>query len=172
MQKFYIRQKILSFVDKYNVYNEKMELMYFAKSDFFTLAAKLHLYRAGLDQEIYLIKKRLFTFLPKYDLYKDNKIVATIKKKFTFLIQALHIESEYGNFDIIGDFLNHNYSISKNNQEVCKLKKVWLTIGDSYEILIEDDENIDFYIALVILIDNCLHNGSSTNSKGSNASRR
>ncbi|MCK7479096.1 MAG: hypothetical protein M0C28_18325 [Candidatus Moduliflexus flocculans] len=51
----------------------------------------------------------------------------------------------------------YDFSISSGTTSVVDFHKKWLSWGDSYEIAIHADQNIEFFIALVVMIDDCLH---------------
>jgi uncharacterized protein YxjI len=89
-----------------------------------------------------------------------GKEVATIKKRFTLFHHKLDILSDFGDFVIDGDLFAHRFSITSNGKIVVDFSKKWVSWGDSYEISIFPEEHVDFYLALVIMIDNCLHDSS------------
>ncbi|MDD3171055.1 MAG: LURP-one-related family protein [Bacilli bacterium] len=167
MKKYYIKQKIFTIGDKYNIFDENQNLVYYVKGEIFTLTSKLHLFSKKTDREIFFIKRKFFTFLPQYDMFKNDELVASVFKKFTVFSHNIRIESNYGDFDVQGNFLSHDFVINKSGEKVAEIHKKWLSWGDAYEILISEDENYEFYLALVIMIDNCIHN-ENNNSNNNN----
>lgn len=155
--KLYIKQKIFSFKDKYDIYDANENVIFDVVSELFTIGAKLHLNnRSG--QEEYYIKKKITFFLARYEIYRHNVLCATISQEFSFFRSKLNVNSSLGNFEIQGNFMSMDYEISKNGQYFGSIHKKWLSWGDSYELDIPDAENAGFMCALVIAIDNCLHN--------------
>ena len=65
--KLYIKQKVFSFKDKFNIYDERGEIKYTAEGEIFTLGKKLHITDTN-GQEVIFIRQRLLTFLPKYEI--------------------------------------------------------------------------------------------------------
>lgn len=158
--KLYIKQRIFSFKDKYDIFDQSGSVVYQVESELFTIAAKLHLLnRQGEEQ--YYIKKKITLFLAQYEIYKGNILCATVSQEFALFRTKLNIESSYGNFDVQGNFIGMDYEISKNGQYYGSISKKWLSWGDSYELDIIDEENPGFMCALVIAIDNCMHNESN-----------
>lgn len=47
MTKLYIKQKVFSFGDKYNIYNESGQPVFSVQGEVFTFGAKIHIYDAG-----------------------------------------------------------------------------------------------------------------------------
>lgn len=163
MNKFYMRQKIFSIGDKYNIYDENNCLCYYCKGDFFSITSKLHLFSKN-DNELFYIRKKILAFLPTYQLFKNDEEVAKVHKKLTLFTHTIDIDSKYGCFTIKGDFLAHDFQILRDNIAVCEVHKQWISFGDSYCITIYDDKENDFFIALIILIDNCLHDNTSNST--------
>ena len=59
----YIKQKIFSLKDKYNVCNELGEPVYSVEGELFSWGAKIHLYDLN-GGELYYIRQKVLTFLP------------------------------------------------------------------------------------------------------------
>jgi uncharacterized protein YxjI len=164
MKTLYLKQKALSFTDRYKVFDEKQKVVYHCEGQFFSFSHKMDLYDTLTNKPLFTLKKKIFSFLPTYQLFNpQGEEVATIHKRFTILKHKLDIESKFGQFTIDGDFLGHAFTISANGKNVATFVKKWISWGDSYEIQIYPEENLEFYVALVLMIDNCLHDGEQTN---------
>jgi uncharacterized protein YxjI len=138
-------------------------VVYDVQSEFFTLAAKLHLYDSN-GQEQYFIKKKLTFLLAEYEIYNNsNYLCATVSQEFAFFKSKLNVNSSFGNFEINGDFMSMDYDILRNGQYYGSVHKKWFSWGDSYELDIPSPEDAGFVSALVIAIDNCLHNENRNN---------
>lgn len=161
--KYYIKQRVFTFGDKYDIYDANETPCFHVKGEVFTFGDKLRLYDLS-GRELYFIKRRIFTFLPKYDIYKGDELLATAFKQFTFFVSRISISSHLGNFEIQGEFLAHEFTIYKDGYPVVEIHKKWFSWGDTYEIDIKDIENVSFYLALVITIDNCIHNNKNNSS--------
>ena len=158
MKRFYIKQKIFAITDRYKVFDETQTIVYHIESKFLSITHKMEFYRTKDSTHLYSLRKQLFTLLPKYYVSTpDGEDIATVVKKFTILHHKLEISSKMGNFTMEGDFLAHDFSVSQDGKSVLDFHKKWLSFGDAYEITIYDENNIEFLLALVILIDDCLH---------------
>ncbi len=155
--KFYIKQKVFSFGDSFNIYDENGREAFYVQGRVFSLGKKLNLYDNQSNELIYM-EQKLFKLMPTYDIYASNRLMATIKKNFTFFSQSFTINSAYGSYEVEGDFTGHDFDIVKNGTTFCaSLCKRWLSFGDSYEIEIAPEENIPFMLAMVIVIDQTIH---------------
>jgi len=156
--KLYIKQRIFSIGDKYDVYDEMQNVVYTVQGQVFSIGAKISIFdRAG--QEIYFIKQRITFLLAHYELYKNNQLVADVRSEFALFRPRLSVTSGYGNFSMVGDIFSMDFEILKDGVPVGRISKQWLTWGDTYELDIYNNFDPDFFAALVITIDNCMHNG-------------
>lgn len=157
MMKLYIKQKVFSVGSKYDIYDANEKVVFNVKGEVLALAAKLHLFDT-FGRELYFIKRRITFLLAKYEIYKNNALCATINQEFAVFKKKLTVSSSLGNLQINGDFLNMDYEIVKDGYYFGSIHKKWLSWGDSYELDIQNEEDAAFVCALVIAIDNCLHN--------------
>lgn len=155
--KLYIKQKVFSLTDKYNVTDETGNPIYVVNREFLSLGAKFHLCDLN-GNEIFLIKQKLITFLAEYDIIKDELHYAKIKKQLSFLKPKINVTSEIGSYELTGDVWTMCFEIRSGNSSIGCITKKWLSWGDSYELNIYNDVDAPFFTALVIAIDHCLHN--------------
>nr|WP_300002701.1 LURP-one-related family protein [Tissierella sp.] len=153
--RFIVRQKIFSFGDSFNITDEMGSPRYRVQGKFLSIGKKLDIYDMN-DQHLVHIKQEIFRFLPEYYLYENDEITAKIKKQFTFLIPKVDIESQYGNFTIDGSVFAYNFTVSKDGKVVADVNKEFLSFSDTYGVDVYD-ENVDFILALVIVIDQIFH---------------
>jgi len=154
--RFYIKQKVFTLKDKFNVFDENQTQKYQVKGKFLSLTNKLDL----LDMEGKLLlhsNRKLLTFLPKYYIYdSQNQLVAVIKKKFSFLPKYdLTVLGKALKVD--GKFFAHNFSILDNTLTLASISKRVISWGDTYEIDIAAEENVEVFLFVVIIIDQTIH---------------
>lgn len=153
----YIKQKVFTLKDKYDVFNELEEPVYHVEGELFSWGAKIHLYDLG-GNELYYIRQKVLTFMPEYAVYKGETFCARIKKQFTFLRPKLNVETDSGNYEVSGNFMSMDYQILRDGQTLGEIHKKWLSWGDTYQLIIYDSNDAPFFTALAIAIDHCLHN--------------
>ena len=147
--KLYLKQKVFSWNDKFTVYDENGNDKYYVEGEFFSFDKKLHIYDLG-GNEVAFIRQEVFSFLPKYYINIGEKEIASVKKHFTFFKHEYSVEGL--NWNISGDFFNHEYAVNSNERMVASVYREWFTFGDAYAIYISDgvDEVIALSVALVI----------------------
>ncbi len=154
--KFYIKQKVFSLKDKFNITDENQNLKYQVKGKIMSIQNKLEL----LDEkgEVLLTsKKQLLRLLPKYYIFNySGQEVATIVKKLSlrpkFDLSILRKE-----LTVDGSLFGHSFNIMDNSGVVASISKKIISWGDTYEIEIFEDENIELYLFVVIILDQVIH---------------
>ena len=161
MPQFYIQQKIFTLVDSYAVYNQAGSEIYRVKSRFFAIPKQIDIYNSS-DQVLYTLRKQLFRFLPTFTLLDGGgNEVAAIRKRFTFFRPVIDIESSLGSFTIEGELFAHHFQLFQDGLLKASISKRWFSLGDAYELDISDSDNIEFYVALLISIDQAVHEQKS-----------
>ncbi len=161
--RFVIRQKIWTFGDNFIIKDEYGREHFIVKGKVFALGDKLRLYTMD-GRELYYIEQQLFRFLPEYNIYHHNQPVATVKREFTFFKPRFSISSIMGNYSIDGNFWGMEFSILKSGIPVAQVSKRWFSWSDTYGVDISDEEDYAFILALVIVIDQVLHDNNTNKS--------
>lgn len=148
--RLYFKQRMFSWFDSYDIYDENSEVKYVVKGEL-SWGHKLQIYN-HLDQNIATLKEKVMTFLPKFEIYKKDELVGSINKEFTFLKPQFHID--YNNWHVEGKFLEWDYQIlDKSNQLIASITKEIWHLTDTYVLDIIDDQNALDVLLLVLAID-------------------
>ena len=161
--KFYIREKLFSIGDKFSIKDISGIAVFDVEGKVFSLGNKLKIYDVDKNEIVY-IEQKLFKLLPEYNIYISGNYVAKVKKQFAFFSNKFNIDSNMGNYEVDGDFLAHDFSIIKNGNTIAEVNKKWVAWGDTYEINIDEQENYAFILAVVIVIDQVLHDNKNKNN--------
>lgn len=102
-------------------------------------------------EEIALITKKMFSFLPKFLVEVGGQEVLTIKKEFTFFKAKYSIDA--AGVEVQGNWWDMNFQVLQNGEVIGQVKKEWFTWGDSYKVDILKEEMETMMIALVVAID-------------------
>ena len=148
--KLYMKQKVFSWADTFTVKDQLGEDKYSIKGEVFSWGKKLHVYdRSG--REVAFIRQKLWTFMPRYMVSVNGTDVAEIVKEFTFLRPKYSILGP--GWDVDGSFWEHDYEVTENGSPIVRIRKEWMTWGDTYELDIADAENEVMALAVVLAID-------------------
>lgn len=152
--KLLIKQRVFSWTDSYDIYDESGRPKYFVKAEFLSLGHRLHVYDQG-GNEIGLIKEKLLTFLPAFEIEERGVTKGRIQKTFSFFKPRYEID--YKGWRVEGDFLGWDYDVYSGCSAVVHISKEVLHWGDTYAIDIFNPADELDALMLVIAIDaaNC-----------------
>ena len=150
-----IKQRVFSWTDAYDVYDEFNRAKYYVKAEFLTLGHQIHVYDKATGRELGSVHQRLFTLLPTFEIIMDGIPQGTIRKRLRLLRQDY--EMEFHGWDVEGDFIGWDYRVMQGNIPVMSISRELLQWGDTYVL---DYQNPAFELPgllLVIAIDaaNC-----------------
>ncbi len=148
--KLLFKQKLFSWFDSYDIFNEAGETVYKVKGQL-AWGHCLKIYDAS-DNEIATVKQKIFTWMPKFEMYYGDQCVGCISREFTFFKPKYNIECN--GWRVEGDWFEWDYSIiSPSGQQVASVsKKIW-NWTDTYEIEVIDPRDALCALMLVIAID-------------------
>lgn len=149
-----IKQRVFSWTDSYDIYDEDGNAKYFVKAEFLALGHQLHVYGAA-GYEIGVIHQKLFRLLPAFEIEMNGRIIGEIQKQFTFFKPCYEID--FNGWSVEGDLMGWDYSVYSGNQCVMRIWKELFHWGDTYVIDFENPEDELMGLLLVIAIDaaNC-----------------
>ena len=150
-----IKQRVFSWSDTYDVFDEYGEAKYFVKAEFFSLGHRIHVYDKRTGTELGAIHQKLFTFLPTFEIIIGGQVRGTVRKKFTFFSQNYQVD--YRGWDVEGDSLGWDYRVVQSGMEVMSISKELFHWGDTYALRYDNPANELPGLLLVIAIDaaNC-----------------
>lgn len=152
--KLLIKQRVFSWSDTYDVYDENGNVKYFVKAEFLTLGHRLHIYDT-MHNEVGVIRERLWTMLPVFDIEVRGVIQGRIEQKFSLFKPKYEVD--FNGWRVEGDFLGWEYDVYSGCSSVLHITKEWLHWGDTYVIDIPNPADELMGLLLVIAIDaaNC-----------------
>lgn len=103
-------------------------------------------------QEVALITKKVFSFLPKFFQVNDLEEL-TIKKELSFFKPRYTIEA--AGIEVQGNWWDMDFQVLQHGEVIGTLSIEWFTQGDSYKVQILNEEMEAILIALVVAI-NCV----------------
>ena len=150
-----IKQRVFSWSDTYDVFDEYGEAKYFVKAEFFSLGHQIHVYEKETGREVGSIHQKLFAWMPTFEIVIDGRVQGTVRKKFTFFSQ--NYEVDYRGWDVEGDFMGWDYRVMQGNMEVMSISKELFHWGDTYALRYSNPAHEMPGLLLVIAIDaaNC-----------------
>jgi len=150
MKQLYIKQKVWSLSEKFTVKDQQEKNVYYVEGSFMQIPKTFSIINTKRE-EIALITKKVFSFLPKFFVEVNGQEVLTIKKEFSFLKARYTIDA--ADIEVHGNWWDMDFQILQHGERIGIVNKEWFTWGDSYKVQVLNEEMEAIIIALVVAID-------------------
>ncbi len=148
--KLLFKQKIFSWFDSYDIYDESGETLYKVKGEL-SWGHLLRIYDAN-GNEIGFIKEKIWSWLPKFEIYLNGQYTGCICKEFSFFRPKFSID--YNGWQVDGDWLEWEYSIfDYSGLSVATVSKEIWNWSDTYSINVHNPQDAVGVLMLVLAID-------------------
>lgn len=148
--KLLFKQRMFSWFDSYDVYTEFGQTAYTVKGQL-AWGHCLKIFDA-FGEEAGTVQERIFTFLPKFEVYIKDQYAGCISKEFSFFKPRFNID--YNNWHMEGDIFEWDYTIVDGyGQTVAVVTKELFNWTDTYSIDVIDPKNALSVLMLVLAID-------------------
>ena len=148
--KMLFKQRFFSWFDSYDIYNESGEVLYTVKGQL-AWGHCLKIYDAR-DREIGMVKQRVLTFLPKFEIYLSDRYIGCISREFTFFLPKYNID--FNGWQVDGNLFEWDYQITdRSGRPVANISKELLNWTDTYSIDVHDPKDALCALMLVLAID-------------------
>ena len=148
--KLLFKQRMFSWFDSYDIYNEAGEKVYEVKGQL----AWGHCLKIfdGQGRELGMVKQKILTFLPKFEIYIGGNYVGCITKEFSLFRPVFNID--FNGWRVDGNFFEWDYNIINPwGNCIATVSKQLFNWTDTYVIDILDSEDALAALMLVLAID-------------------
>ena len=144
------KQRLFSWFDKYDIYDEAGNIVYTVKGEL-AWGHLLRIYDAQ-DNVVGTVKERIFTFLPKFEMYVGDSYIGCICKEFTLFKPRFNIDCN--GWQVDGNWFEWDYSIlDVNRSSVANVSKEPFNWTDTYVIDVYDPKDALCALMVVLAID-------------------
>lgn len=148
--KLLFKQRLFSWFDSYDIYDEAGNVVYTVKGQL-SWGHRLKIFDSQ-EREIGTVQERIFTFLPKFEIYLGDSYVGCISKEFTLFKPAFDID--YNGWHVEGNFFEWDYRIvDMSGRCVATISKEIFNWTDTYVIDVYNSEDALGVLMLVLAID-------------------
>ena len=148
--KLLFKQRYFSWFDSYDIYDEAGNTVYVVKGQL-SWRHCLKIFDAG-ERELGMVKERIFTFLPKFELYLSGSYVGCISKEFALFRPRYNIDCN--GWQIRGDWMEWDYSIlDASGCPVASISKELFHWTDTYVIDVARPQDALCVLMFVLAID-------------------
>ncbi len=144
------KQRFFSWFDSYDIFDEAGQTVYTVKGQL-SWGHCLKIFDSK-GYEVGTVKERIFTFLPKFEMYYGERYIGCISKEFSFFKPRYNIDCN--GWSIEGDFFEWDYNIlGSAGQCVATVSKELFNWTDTYVIDVYDERDVLQALMLVLAID-------------------
>ena len=144
------KQRLFSWFDSYDIYDENGNTVYTVEGKL-AWGHCLHILDAH-GEHIGTVQERVFTLLPKFELYIRDQYVGCIQKQFTFFQPRFDIDCN--GWQVEGSFLEWDYSVREAcGALVATISKELFHWPDTYGIDVMDPKDALCALMLALAID-------------------
>lgn len=143
------KQRFFSWLDSYDIYDENGNIAYVVKGQL-SWGHCLKVYDA-MEQEAGLLQERIFTWLPKFEIYTGGQYRGCIRKEFS-LFTPRYVFDCCG-WQVEGNFMEWDYTIRSGNRQVASVSKELFNWTDTYVLDIADPADALLVLLFVLAVD-------------------
>ncbi|MDD6441694.1 MAG: LURP-one-related family protein [bacterium] len=148
--KLLFKQRLFSWFDSYDIYDEAGNTVYTVKGQL-SWGHCLKIYDVN-GNEVGTVQERIFTMLPKFEIYEEEKYVGCISKEFSFFKPRYNID--YNGWHVEGNFMEWDYDIlNVSRRQVAQVSKQLFNWTDTYVIDVNHPQDALSTLMLVLAID-------------------
>lgn len=162
--KLYVNEKLFSFHNRFYVKDENDKDIYEISSKIISLGDKTTINDIEGNKIAY-IEQEILHLTPHYNVYINDILEFQIIKKFQLFKNDYTLSNGYR---VEGNFLMLDFKVfDSTNNQIGSIKRKFISIGDKYEIEINDISKKEIVLAIIVAITNDV-NRSQNASNNSN----
>jgi len=156
--RYLMKQKLFCWGDDFAIKNEAGEDVFFVDGKAFSFGDKLS-FQDLAGNELAFIRQKLLAWGPTYEIYRDGALAAVVKKHLFTLFRCQFTVDVPGPDDLEaqGNFLDLEYTFTRDGQTVAEVSKRWFAWSDTYGVDIADGEDDVLLLASTVVIDMVCH---------------
>jgi uncharacterized protein YxjI len=148
--KLLFKQRVFSWLDSYDIYDEQGNTVYTVKSKL-AWGHCLKIFDVT-GNEIGTVKEKVLTFMPKFEVYLGDQYLGCIKRELTFFKPKYDID--YNGWHIEGDLWQWDYEIMDGMSSlIATISKQLFHLSDTYVIDVRDPKDALIVLMFVLAVD-------------------
>lgn len=148
--KLIFKQRIFSWLDSYDIYDEMGNSVYTVKGQL-SWGHCLKIFDQS-GRTLGMVKERVLTFLPKFEVYRGNEYLGCIAKEFSLFRPRYDID--YNDWHVEDSIMEWDYRITApDGGTIASVSKELLHLSDTYVLTIADPKDALTVLMFVLAID-------------------
>ncbi len=149
MKQLFMHQKAFTLRGNFSVKDEAENDVYFVEGSFMQIP-KRFIVTNDRKEEVAIITKKTWSFLPTFYVDAYGQETMTIKKDFTFFKARYTIDA--AGIEVSGNWWDMEFEVIRNGEVIGAVSKEWFTWGQRYVLSIYDEEVEALLVSLVVAI--------------------
>lgn len=159
--KLYVNEKLFSFHNRFYVKDENDKDVYEISSKIISLGDKTTINDMEGNKVAY-IEQEILHLTPHYNVYINDALEFKIIKKFQLFKNDYTLNNGYR---VDGNFFMLDFKVfDDNNNQIGSIKRKFISIGDKYEIEINDTSKKEIVLAIIVAITNDVNRSQNTSN--------
>lgn len=156
--RYVMKEKLFALGDDFVIRDDEGREVFYVDGKVLAIGDKLS-FRDREGRELARIEKKLLSWGLTYEVYRDGRPYAKVRKSLFTLLRCKFTVDVPGPDDLEarGDFLDHEYTFERGGQTVATVSKRWLSLKDTYGIDIAEGEDEVLILACAVVIDRACH---------------
>jgi uncharacterized protein YxjI len=156
--RYQMKQKLFAFGDDFTIKDDAGNDRFFVDGRAFSIGDKLS-FQDMAGNELAFIRQKLLAWGPTYEIYRGGQLFAVIKQKIWTLFRnhfSVDVNADGpgpGDLEAQGDFLDHEYTLTRDGQPVASISKRWFAFTDTYGVDIAPGEDDVLILACTVVVD-------------------
>ena len=157
--RYQIREKLLSLGDDFRIRDAEGRDVYLVDGKAFTLLREKLSSQDMERNELAFIRERVLSLRKSYEIHRDGKLAAVVKKDLFNLFRCHFTVDVPGPDDLeaTGSFLDREYSFKRDGRVVATVSRKWFTLADTYGVDISPGEDDVLILDSTVVIDQICH---------------
>lgn len=156
--RYTLKEKLLDVGDDYVIRDDGGREAFHVDGKVLAVGDKLVLKGPG-GRELATIRKKLISVRPTYEIERDGKTAAKVSKALFSPFRCKFSVDVPGPDDLEakGDFLHHEYEITRGDRKVAQVSKRWVSLRDTYGIDTAEGEDDVLLLACAVVLERMCH---------------
>lgn len=157
MKRYQIKQKFWALGDDFQILDGEGVPVYHVDGEAFSWGSNLS-FRNMRGEELAYISQKLFSFRPRFSIYRRGRLFAEIEKEFSWFGKEFTLDVPGPNdYSIKGSFWTHDYAFTRSGRIVATVSKAFWSLTDCYGVEIVEGEDDEAILCTAVVIDQVLH---------------
>ncbi len=146
--KLLFKQRFFSWLDSYDIFYEDGTVAYTVQGKI-GWGHRLHVLN-NKGEHIATVKEKVWTWMPKFELYLGENLLGSVKKKFAW---RPSYEMDFNGWTVTGNFMEWNYTVVNGQKLIASISKEIWKWTDTYVLDVVNPEDALLVLLFTLAVD-------------------